>query len=84
MNNKTTLNLVEIRPSPHIKGPRSVENIMRRVMYMCIILAICFVLQYGMSVLLFIIFVIGGSLLNVEALREVQEVGRCLLTCVAL
>lgn len=64
MNNKTTLNLVEIRPSPHIKGPRSVENIMRRVMYMCIILAICFVLQYGMSALLSIIFVTGGSLLT--------------------
>ena len=49
MNNKTTLNLVEIRPSPHIKGPRSVENIMRRVMYMCIILAICFVLSSQIS-----------------------------------
>lgn len=42
---------VEIRPAPHIKGPRSVEKIMRHVVYATLPICAFFVYQYGISAL---------------------------------
>mgnify|MGYP000080311033 CR=1 FL=1 len=58
------MNLVEIRPSPHIKGPKSVETIMFHVMSVCIILAAYFVFQYGLSALLSIVVIVASCLLT--------------------
>ena len=58
------MNLVEIRPSPHIKGPRSVEKIMLHVLLMCFVLAAYFVWQYGLSAFLLIIVVLLSCLIT--------------------
>jgi electron transport complex protein RnfD len=42
---------VEIRPAPHVKGERSVEKIMRHVVYSLLPICGFFIFQYGISAL---------------------------------
>ena len=55
---------VEIRPAPHIKGPRSVEKIMRHVVYATLPICVFFVYQYGISALAMILVVTAAALLT--------------------
>lgn len=55
---------VEIRPAPHIKGPRSVEKIMRHVVYATLPICAFFVYQYGLSGLALILVVTAAALLT--------------------
>ncbi len=56
------MNLVEIRPAPHIKGDLSVEKIMFHVMLVCAILCVYYVYQYGLSAFLSIVVVLLSCL----------------------
>ncbi len=54
---------VEIRSAPHIKGPRSVEQIMANVVYSLVPICLFFVWQYGLSALASILVVTAACLL---------------------
>ena len=53
----------EIRSAPHIKGPRSVEQIMANVVYSLLPICAFFVYQYGISAAASILVVTGACLL---------------------
>jgi electron transport complex protein RnfD len=53
---------VEIRPAPHIKGPRSVEKIMLHVVYSLLPICAFYVYQYGVSALASMLVVTGACL----------------------
>lgn len=55
---------IEIRPAPHIKGPRSVEKIMRHVVYALLPVCAFLVFQYGISALALIVTVTASCLLT--------------------
>ncbi len=55
---------IEIRPAPHVKGPRSVEQIMRRVVYSLLPVCAFYVFQYGVSALASMLVVTGACLLT--------------------
>jgi electron transport complex protein RnfD len=55
---------IEIRSAPHIKGPRSVEMIMRHVVWSMIPICVFFVYQYGLSALASLVVVTGACLLT--------------------
>jgi electron transport complex protein RnfD len=55
---------IEIRSAPHIKGPRSVETIMRHVVWSLLPVCAFFVFQYGLSALASLLTVTLGCLLT--------------------
>ena len=55
---------IEIRPAPHVKGPRSVEQIMRRVVYSLLPICAFYVFQYGISALATLLVVTTACLLT--------------------
>lgn len=55
---------IEIRTAPHIKGPRSVESIMRHVVWSLMPVCAFFVYQYGLSALASLAVVTGSCLLT--------------------
>ncbi len=55
---------VEIRPAPHIKSERSVEKLMRHVVYSLLPICAFFVYQYGISALASLLVVTGACLLT--------------------
>ena len=57
----------EIRSAPHIKGPRSVEQIMANVVYSLLPVCAFFVYQYGLSALASILVVTASCLLAERA-----------------
>lgn len=50
---------IEIRSAPHVKGPRTVEQIMRHVVYSLLPICAFFIYQYGVSALALILVVTG-------------------------
>lgn len=54
--------VVEIRPGPHVKDPRSVEGIMAHVVYSLLPVGAFFVFQYGLSALLSLLVVTAACL----------------------
>ena len=56
--------LTEIRSAPHIKSPRSVEQIMANVVYSLLPICAFYVFQYGISALASIAVVTGACLLT--------------------
>ncbi|MBI4984012.1 MAG: RnfABCDGE type electron transport complex subunit D [Rhodocyclales bacterium] len=54
---------IEIRPGPHVKGPRSVEKIMANVVYSLLPICLFYVYQYGISALASILVVTASCLL---------------------
>jgi electron transport complex protein RnfD len=59
--------LIEIRSAPHVQGPRSVETIMRNVVWSLLPICAFYVFQYGISALASIVFVTGACLLTERA-----------------
>jgi electron transport complex protein RnfD len=55
---------IEIRPAPHLKGERSVEMIMRHVVYSLLPICAFYVWQYGLSALASILVVTVACLLT--------------------
>ena len=55
---------IEIRSAPHIKAPRSVETIMRQVVWSLMPVCAFFIFQYGLSALASLIVVTGSCLLT--------------------
>lgn len=55
---------IEIRPAPHIKGPRSVESIMLNVVYSLLPVCVFFVFQYGISALASLLAITAACLLT--------------------
>lgn len=55
---------IEIRSAPHIKAPRSVETIMRHVVWSLMPVCAFFVFQYGLSALASLVVVTGSCLLT--------------------
>jgi Na+-translocating ferredoxin:NAD+ oxidoreductase subunit D len=55
---------IEIRSAPHIKAPRSVEQIMRNVVGSLLPVCAFYVYQYGISALASMLFVTGACLLT--------------------
>ncbi len=55
---------VEIRTAPHVKGPRSVEQIMLNVVLSLLPVCAFFVYQYGISAAASILVVTGSCLLT--------------------
>ena len=55
---------VEIRPAPHVKGARSVEQIMRHVVYALLPICAFYVFQYGISALASILVITSACLLT--------------------
>jgi Na+-translocating ferredoxin:NAD+ oxidoreductase subunit D len=53
---------IEIRPGPHVKGPRSVEKIMLNVVYALLPICLFYVVQYGISALASILVVTAACL----------------------
>jgi electron transport complex protein RnfD len=53
---------IEIRPAPHVSGPRSVEKIMLNVVYALLPICAFYVFQYGISALASIVVVTGACL----------------------
>lgn len=53
---------IEIRTAPHVKGPRSVEQIMRNVVYSLLPICAFFVYQYGISAAASILVVTAACL----------------------
>lgn len=60
--------MIEIRPAPHLHGPRTVETIMRQVLLSLTPVAAFFVYQYGLSALASLVVVTGACLLTERAL----------------
>jgi electron transport complex protein RnfD len=58
---------IEIRPAPHIKGARSVEQIMRHVVYALLPLAAFYIYQYGISALALVLVTTAACLLTERA-----------------
>ncbi|KAF0165039.1 MAG: electron transport complex protein RnfD [Rhodocyclaceae bacterium] len=56
--------LIEIRSAPHVQGPKSVETIMRHVVYSLLPICAFYVLQYGISALTSIVVVTASCLLT--------------------
>lgn len=56
--------LIEIRSAPHVQGPRSVETIMRHVVYSLLPICAFYVFQYGISALASIVVVTAACLLT--------------------
>jgi electron transport complex protein RnfD len=56
------MSLIEIRSAPHIKGPRSVEMIMRNVVGSMLPICAFYVYQYGISALTSMLVVTGACL----------------------
>ena len=56
--------LIEIRSAPHVQGPRSVETIMRHVVYSLLPICAFYVYQYGISALASIVVVTAACLLT--------------------
>lgn len=55
--------LIEIRTAPHVKGPRSVETIMRNVVYSLLPICAFYIYQYGISAASLLLVVILSCLL---------------------
>lgn len=55
---------IEIRSAPHIKAPRSVESIMRHVVWSMVPICAFYVYQYGLSALASLVVVTGSCLLT--------------------
>ena len=55
---------IEIRPAPHVKGPRSVELIMRRVVYSLLPICAFYIVQYGISALAMMLVATAACLLT--------------------
>ncbi|GAB1394392.1 RnfABCDGE type electron transport complex subunit D [Rhodocyclaceae bacterium] len=55
---------IEIRSAPHIKAPRTVETIMRHVVWSLVPVCVFFVFQYGLSALASLVVVTGSCLLT--------------------
>lgn len=55
---------IEIRSAPHIKGPKSVETIMRHVVWSLLPICAFFVVQYGLSALASLLVVTVSCLLT--------------------
>ena len=55
---------IEIRTAPHVKGPRSVEQIMRHVVWSLLPVCAFFVYQYGISAAASLLVVTGSCLLS--------------------
>ena len=55
---------IEIRSAPHIKTPRSVELIMRQVVWSLLPICAFFIYQYGLSALALIVTVTATCLLS--------------------
>jgi electron transport complex protein RnfD len=53
---------IEIRSAPHVKGSRTVEQIMRQVVYSLVPICAFFIFQYGISALALIVTVTGVSI----------------------
>jgi electron transport complex protein RnfD len=56
--------LIEIRSAPHVQGPRSVETIMRHVVYSLLPICAFYMYQYGISALASIAVVTAACLLT--------------------
>ena len=54
---------IEIRTAPHIKGPVSVETIMRHVVYSLLPICAFYIFQYGISAAALIVTVVASCLL---------------------
>ncbi|MDP3514921.1 MAG: RnfABCDGE type electron transport complex subunit D [Sulfuritalea sp.] len=54
--------LIEIRSAPHVQGPKSVETIMRHVVYSLLPICAFYVFQYGISALASILVVTAACL----------------------
>ena len=59
---------IEIRSAPHIKAPRSVEEIMRNVVYALLPVCAFYVFQYGISALASMLVITGTCVLFERAL----------------
>ncbi|MCM2307633.1 MAG: RnfABCDGE type electron transport complex subunit D [Sulfuritalea sp.] len=57
-----TTPLIEIRSAPHVQGPKSVETIMRHVVYSLLPICAFYVFQYGISALASIVVVTAACL----------------------
>jgi len=55
---------IEIRSAPHIKTPRSVETIMRQVVWSLLPICAFYVFQYGLSALVSLLVVTGSCLIT--------------------
>jgi electron transport complex protein RnfD len=55
---------IEIRSAPHIKGPKSVEQIMRHVVWSLLPICAFYVFQYGLSAMASLVVVTGSCLLT--------------------
>lgn len=55
---------IEIRSAPHVKGPRSVEQIMRHVVWSLLPICAFYVFQYGLSAAASLVVVTGACLLS--------------------
>jgi electron transport complex protein RnfD len=55
---------IEIRSAPHIKGPKSVEQIMRHVVWSLLPICAFYVYQYGLSAMASLVVVTGSCLLT--------------------
>ena len=62
-----TTPLIEIRSAPHLKAPRSVEMIMRHVVWSLLPICAFYVLQYGISALASILVVTAACLATEKA-----------------
>jgi len=58
-----TTPLIEIRSAPHVQGPKSVETIMRHVVYSLLPICAFYVFQYGISALASLVVVTAACLL---------------------
>ena len=58
--------MIEIRSAPHVKSPRSVELIMRHVVWSLLPICAFYVLQYGISALASILVVTVACLITPE------------------
>ncbi|MCK9379504.1 MAG: RnfABCDGE type electron transport complex subunit D [Sulfuritalea sp.] len=69
--------LIEIRSAPHVKGPRSVEMIMRHVVWSLLPICAFYIFQYGISALASIVVVTATCLLAERAfVRTGTQAGR--------
>ena len=59
--------MIEIRSAPHVKSPRSVELIMRHVVWSLLPICAFYILQYGISALASIVVVTAACLLTERA-----------------
>src|SRR5690242_11114656 len=55
---------IEIRPAPHLSGPRSVEKIMSHVVWSLLPICAFYVVQYGISALALMLVTTAACLLT--------------------